>query len=155
MKKMLSMILLVSMLLTLGGCFGMARMPFNGDITFHDITLTVPEKYIRDSTKSDEDTWIYEYDSYAEYIVIMRKDFSGDESAALEDYVAYMKENKAESEVVSFQDGSAVHTTYTKNNQFCQELLFIHGDSVYAVALRACPRATFEEVTKTIALSAK
>lgn len=153
MKKIFSMILFASILLTLAGCFGMTRMPFNGDITFHGITLTVPEKYIRDSTKSDEDTWIYEYDSYAEYIVIMRKDFSGDEAAALADYAAYMKENKAESEIVSFLDGSAVHTSYTKNNQFCQEILFVHGDSVYAVALRGCPRAAFEEVTKTIALA--
>ena len=155
MKKIVSMILLVSVLLVLAGCSGMAKMPFNGDITFHDISLTLPEKYIRDAKKSDADTWIYEYNSYAEYIVIMRKDFTGDEATALADYAAYMKENKAESNIVSFLDGSAVHSSYTKNNQFCQEILFVHGDSVYAVALRGCPRADYETVTKTITLNAK
>lgn len=155
MKKILSVILLVSMLLTLSGCLGMSRMPFNGDITFHDITLTIPDKYIRDTTKSDKDTWVYEYDSYAEYILIMRKDFSGDEAATLEQYAAYMTENDAESEIVAFLDGNAVHTSYTKNNQFCQEMLFIHGDSVYAVTLRGCPKVIFENVINSVALVAE
>ena len=65
MKKILSVILLVSVLLTLAGCSGMGRMPFTGDIEFHDIALTVPEKFIRDAAKSDQDKWIYEYNSYA------------------------------------------------------------------------------------------
>ena len=150
MKKILSVILIVSVLLTMAGCSGMGRMPFNGPIEFHDIGLTVPEKFIRDSTKSDKDKWIYEYDSYEEYILIMRKDFSGDVTTTLEDYAAYMQEHDAKSEIVSFLDGSAVHSTYSKDRAYCQEMLFVYGDSVYAVALRDGTTEDFEAVINSL-----
>ena len=154
MKKTL-LILLV--LLTLVFCYGCAPgidMPFNGDIEFHSITLTVPERFIRDSTQSNEDLWVFEHGNYSEYVLISRKDITGDTTASLESYVEYMKENHADSEIVTFMEGDAVHSVYYMDEVFCQEMLFPYEGSFYAIALRGGTESSFEELTATIKLSA-
>ena len=150
MKKVLAMILFVSMLLALVGCSGRIKMPYNGDIEFHKITLTIPIRFVRDSTKSNADMWVFERGGYAEYILVSRKDFEGDAAASLEKYVEYMKGNGATSAIITFLEGSAVRSQYTKDDLLCQEILFIQGDSVYAVALRGGTADGFKEITDTV-----
>jgi len=126
-----------------------SQMPFNGDIEFHDILLTVPERFIRDSTKSNDDLWIFEYDNYSEYIIISRKDIAGEVQPALSDYVEYMKENGAESEML---DNNTVLSTYYKDDVLCQEILFAYSNSFYSVALRGGTQDSFDEITDSLIL---
>ena len=80
-KRIITATMILLFLLTfLSGCIGSSKMPFNGDITFHEITLTVPERFIRDSTESNDDLWVFEHDGYSEYILISRTDASSDTS---------------------------------------------------------------------------
>ena len=127
-------------------------MPFNGDIEFYDISLTIPERFIRDSTQSNDNLWVFESDNYSEYIIISRKDVTGETQSALTDYAEYMKENGAESEIVSFLNDNAVLSTYYKDDEFCQEILFTYRNSFYAVALRGDSQNDFTEITNTISL---
>ncbi len=149
MKKIMTFSLMIVFILSLCAC---SKMPFNGPIEFHEITLTVPERFVRDSTQSKEDLWVFEHGNYSEYIIISRKDITGEAQTALRDYVDYMKENGAESEMVSFLNDNAVHSTYYQEEEFCQELLFAHNNAFYAVALRGGDQKGFEEIVNTIGL---
>ena len=86
---------LLLMLIILSGCIGSSKMPFNGDITFNEITLTIPERFIRDSTQSNDDLWVFEHDNYSEMILISRSEIVGDVTLSLETYIDYMKEKDA------------------------------------------------------------
>ena len=149
MKKVVSIFLVLIFVFSLTAC---SQMPFNGDIEFHDISLTVPERFVRNSTQSNDDLWVFEHDNYSEYIIISRKDITGEVQSALSDYAEYMKENGAESEIVSFLNDNAVLSTYYKDDEFCQEILFVYRDSFYAVALRGDSKNDFKEITDTISL---
>ena len=129
------------------------NMPFNGDVSFHDITLTVPNRFVRDSAQSTEDVWLFERGGYAEYVLIMRNDLDGEVSQVLTDYAAYMKEQGVDSSLVSFLNGEAVHSVYEKEGEYCQEIVFAHGNSTYAVALRGGTEAGFQEIVNTIQLT--
>ena len=149
MKKYVCIILAIIFVFSLSAC---SQMPFNGDIEFYDISLTIPERFIRDSTQSNDNLWVFESDNYSEYIIISRKDVTGETQSALTDYAEYMKENGAESEIVSFLNDNAVLSTYYKDDEFCQEILFTYRNSFYAVALRGGSQNGFEEITDTISL---
>lgn len=147
MKKLISLFLVLIFVFSLSAC---SKMPFNGDIEFHSISLTVPERFIRDSTQSTDDLWVFEHNNYSEYILISRKDITGDVSSSLTDYVEYMKENGAESTTTPFLDGEAVVSTYYLDDVFCQEILWPYDNSFYAVALRGGNESGFKEITNTI-----
>ena len=149
MKKLISLFLVLAFVFSLSAC---SKMPFNGEIEFHSISLTIPERFIRDSTQSNDDLWIFEHDNYSEYIIISRKDITGDAGSSLLNYVEYMKENGADSEIASFLNNDAVLTTYYKDDVFCQEILFAYNSSFYAVALRGGTQSGFAEIVNTICL---
>lgn len=149
MKKLISIFLVLIFVFSLCSC---SQMPFNGEIKFHNISLTIPERFIRDSTQSNDDLWIFEHNNYSEYIIISRKDIAGDVQSSLTDYVQYMKENGAESEIITFLNDDAVLSTYYQDDVFCQEILFAYNNSFYAVALRGGTQNGFEEIIETINL---
>lgn len=152
MKRVLIIFMVAFMCVFTCGCVNKSEMPFNGDVEFHSIALTVPEKFIRDSTQSTEDFWVFEHGIYSELILISRKDIAGDASALLDAYVESMKEVDANSERTTFLDGDAVHSTYYLEDVFCQEILFPYNNSFYAVALRGGDETVFKEITDTIKL---
>ncbi|MBR5472798.1 MAG: hypothetical protein IKU82_02280 [Clostridia bacterium] len=149
MKKLINIFLVLILAISLCSC---SQMPFNGTIEFHDISLTIPERFIRDSTQSNDDLWIFEHSNYSEYVIISRKDVTGEVQSSFEDYVEYMHENGAESEIVTFLNDSAVLSTYYLEDVFCQEILFEYNNSFYAVALRGGTQSGFKEITDTINL---
>lgn len=149
MKKFICICLVFVIIFSLSAC---SRMPFNGDIQFHDISLKIPERFIRDSTQSNNDLWIFEHGNYSEYIILSRKDVTGEVQTALDDYVEYMKGNGAQSEITTFLDNSAVLSTYSYDGKYCQEILFPYNNSFYAIALRGGTQDGFKEITDTIKL---
>ena len=151
-KKTLAVIFAVILVILSSGC-SRVNMPFNGDIQFHSITLTVPQRFIRDSTQSNNDLWVFEHGNYSEYMLISRKDITGDISASLSAYADYMKENGAESSIISFLGSDAVASSYYLENVFCQELLIPYDGSFYAIALRGGTESGFQEITDSIHLS--
>ena len=147
-KRICAAALVVVMLVSFCGC---SQMPFNGDVTFHGISLTIPERFIRDSAQSTDDFWVFEYKNYSEYILVSRKDMTAD-APTIESYAEAMKANGAESAVVPFLNRDAVISEYYLENVFCQELLLSYENSFYAVALRGGTQSGFEEITATIKL---
>lgn len=147
--------MLLAVIISLCGCapYGFyTDMPFNGPVNFHTISATIPETYIRDSTNSTEDLWVFEHGGYKEYILMTRSDISGDIAASIENYAAYMKEQGASSAETSFMGREAVRSTYTKDEVFCQEMLFAYDDSFYAIALCGGDEAAFEALLNTVKL---
>ena len=127
-------------------------MPFNGDVTFHDLKITIPTSYIRDSTQSDQDLWIFEQDGYEQVILLSRVDQQGDADQLLDEYVTLMQERQASAQRTTFLDQGAVHSTYTQDGTYCQEMLFLYNGSCYAIALRGGTENDFSELLNSAGL---
>lgn len=151
--RITAMALLLVIMAAFCGCNSNTDMPFNGEISFHEISVTIPEDFIRDSSQSNDDMWAFEKNFYEECIIISRTDINGDTTLSLENYADYMEEQGAMSEVTVFSDKEAVHSTYTKDNQYCQEMLFAHNGSFYAVALRGGDENEFETLLNTVKIN--
>lgn len=152
MKKLFVAVLVIALLISIAGCFSTSDMPFNGDITFREISMTIPTRFIRDSTQSTDALWIFEHGNYSEYIILSCKAANGDTEEALPSYVQYMEGNGANSQIVSFLDNDAVLSKYDMEGVFCQEILFIYQDAYYAIALRGGTEEAFAEITSSIQL---
>lgn len=152
MKRMMALFFALAFVLVLAGCQVESGIPYNGDITFHDLSLTIPDDYIRDSTQSNADLWCFEKGNYKQIIILSRKDASEDVSAAIASYAEYMAEQGCESSLTTFREMEAVHSTYTQNEQYCQEMLFALNGSFYAIALRGGTEAEFQTLLETVTL---
>ena len=155
MKKVITLLLIILILFTLDGCMFRSNMPFNGDIEFHDLSLTIPESFIRDSTQSNDDLWLFEKGRYSQLIILSRQDLDGDESSTLDDYAAYLSEQGVEVSKTTFLQHDAVHSTYTKEEQFCQEMLFVYNGSIYALALRGGSVEEFDAFLNSVNLKSE
>lgn len=143
-------ILLAALLGSLAGCGAPSDMPYSGDIRFHDMSVTIPGSFVRDSTQSHEDLWVFEKGFYSQLIILTRNDITGEVAASLDDYVAYMKEQGADSQRETFLQMDAVSSVYTKDGVFCQEMLFAYNGSFYAIALRGGTKEDFQALLNTI-----
>jgi len=152
MKKVIALILVLSMLFAMAACGIRSDMPFNGDIEFHDLTLTIPESFIRDSTQSNDDLWVFEKGRYEQLIILSRQDLVGKEADTLDDYADYLSEQGIEVSRTVFAQCEAVYSAYTREEQFCQEVCFVCCGSVYALALRGGTTVEFEEFLKSVQL---
>lgn len=140
-KRLASLLLVLVLLLC--GCG--SNMPFNGDVTFHELSVTVPSKFVRDSTQSNEDLWVFEHGGYKEYILLSRSGAADPES-----YCQTMLQRGAESALTTFRGKDAVQSAYTKDGEYCQELLLIHNGAAYAIALRGGTQEEFRALLDTV-----
>ncbi len=154
MKRLIATLLITALLLSCVGCFSGTNMPFNGDISFHDMTMTIPADFIRDSTQSDDNLWVFEKGRYTQMIILKRNDLTAEENDTLQGYADYMQEVGATTATVDFNGQKAVYTTYTKEEVFCQELLFVYSNSSYAIALRGGSEADFDSLLSSVAFPA-
>lgn len=138
---------------SLTGCGFGSDMPFNGDVCFHEMNVTIPTSFIRDSTQSNDDLWLFEKDRYSELIILSRKDITSEESAALDSYAAYMQEQGVDVSHETFLDMAAIHSTYTRDGVFCQEMLFAYNGSFYAIALRGGTKEAFRSLLNSVSIS--
>ncbi len=148
--------LLVSLLLCMSLLTACARptggdMPFGGSVTFHEISITVPQGFVRDSTQSTEDSWLFEKNWYKKMVILVRNDFSDNADAFLNEYAAAMSKY-GDSARTEFQGVQAVHSTYTRDGVFCQEIFFIHRGSSYAIALRGGTEEEFQQLLDSLKL---
>lgn len=145
----LSLLLLLSAAVVLSGC-NTSRMPYNGKISFHDITAEIPSDFVRDSTKSNDDLWVFEKGGYREYILLSRSDAAEDVIAQLDDYVELMRERGAESSRGEYLCTDAVLSKYYKEGEYCQEIAFHYNGSLYAFALRCGTDEEFQSLMNKI-----
>lgn len=145
--------LLLSVLLLLSGCLGPTyNMPFNGDIVFHNLSLTIPRDFIRDSTQSNDDLWAFEKGMYKQIIILHRTDALED---APERITALMEQYNAIGGTTAPFEGfeNAYQAVYTKNGVLCREVVFLYEDSVYAIAMRGATEEEFAAFLSTISLA--
>ena len=153
MKK--TIVILISIVLILAsaaGC-GKNKMPFNGEISFHDISLTIPDDYIRDSSQSNDDFWVFEKGNYKQTVLISRMANEGAGEKALDYYSEAMSQVGAEVSSRTLNDVNCAFSEYTKDNTYCQEIYFVYKDYEYAVALRGGDKTDFEKLTESITLN--
>lgn len=154
MKRVFALLIVISTAFALYGCQPGTDMPYNGNVSFHAVMVSVPEDFIRDSTRSNSDLWRFEKGFYDQIIILSRNDIVGDVSASLDSYLAYMIEQGCESNRTTFMQLDAVHSTYTQNDQYCQEMLFAYHGSLYAIALRGGTEEDFQSLLDSVILAA-
>lgn len=151
MKSIISIfIILISILFCFVGCSSKESMPFNGEVSFHEIKISIPEKFIRDSTQSNDDVWFFEKGFYKQCIIMSRTDIVGDVTASMDGYIEYMREQGNESNYTTFMGHDAVLTTYFRDEQYCQEMLFANNGSFYAIAFRGSNETEFNKLLDTV-----
>lgn len=150
MKRIVALFTVLVALISLASCGLGSDMPYNGDVTFNDITVSIPQKFIRDSTQSTSDLWVFEKGFYKQLIILSRNDLGGEVDEVLDGYVDYMKSMECDSKRTTFAGCEAVHTTYTKDGQYCQEVLFVYNSSTYAIALRGGTEEEFKSLLDSV-----
>ncbi len=148
MKKFVVLLAVLPLLISLFACGG-SDMPMGGSLEFHELTLTVPDGFIRDSTQSNVDFWVFEKGFYSQMILLSRKDISGDVETSLDAYAESMGE-VGTSVRGTFLACESVCSAYEKDGVLCQEVLFAYEGSFYALALRGGTQADFEAFMGTV-----
>ena len=145
MRKLLS-ILLTTILCAVAfcGCLRRGNMPFNGDVEFHGIKVTIPVSYVRDSTQSSDELWVFEHGNYDKYIMISCKPAKSKD--AVKSYAGFIESQGGSAEDVQLADLDAVRLTYTQDNKETRETVFVMDDHIYAIALRGSDDAEYQEL---------
>ena len=153
-KRILCCLLCLVLFAALAGCFkNEGSMPFNGDITFHQIQMTIPSEFIRVSTQSNDDVWLFEQGWYKKTIVVMRRQVQEDPAAFVNAYAEGLQNQGIQSEVTTFSQMPAVMSSATRENGvFWQELSFILDGAFYAVALNGGTETEFQALVDTISI---
>lgn len=154
MKKAFSLLICFVLMFSLAGCFqNQSDMPFNGDITFHQIKMTIPSEFIRDSAQSSEDTWLFEQGWYKKTIVIMRSPLQDDPAAFIDAYASGLQSKQIQSETGEFMGYPAAKSSTTREDGvFWQELSFAVNSDFYAVALNGGTEAEFLALIDSITI---
>ncbi|MBP5262228.1 MAG: hypothetical protein J6Z43_08900 [Clostridiales bacterium] len=143
---------LVTALAFLCSCGARSNMPFNGDVEFHQIQMTIPESYVRDSTQSDDNMWIFEQGRYSKYIILSCKE-TADPAASIAAYTDFLESaggTVVDSEVAGTH---AVRAAYTQDSLICYETLFSIDDSVYSIALRGGDRNEYQSILDSVTIN--
>lgn len=134
------------------GLAAQSGMPFNGRIAFHKIALTIPSNYVRDSTQSTEDFWIFEKGFYSKCIMLSRKDAQGEAKEQLDNYAEYLKSQGIDSQRTTFLQLEAVYSESLQEDASWREMLFAHDGSLYAVAMRGGTTEEMQALLDTVAV---
>lgn len=148
-SRILFIILPLVLIICLAGCCTTYNMPFNGDMVFHDFSLTIPENFIRDSTQSNDDQWIFECGMYQQLIILKRTTATESAPEDLENLMLeYVTTGGIATSIEPYEN--AYRTQYNKDGVDCHEVLFIYGDSVYCFAMHGVTEEEFTDFLNTI-----
>ena len=151
-RRIIAFILIAVMLVSFASCGGNMpyneNMPYNGDIVFHDIKVYIPQSFIRDSTKSSDEAWVFEKGFYKEFIIIKRDAVSEDASAELDSYAEYLAEQGITAERIAFQGREAVMSESAQS----YELIFEYNSYFYAISLRGGSKDDFNTLVNTVGI---
>ena len=145
-RRIISFILIAFMLVSLASCG--KNMPYNGDIIFYDIKMYIPNSFIRDSTKSSDEVWIFEKGFYKEFIVISREAVTEDAVKELEDYVEYLTEQGLTAKRIIFHGREAVISEGSQG----YEVIFEYNTYFYAISLRGGSKDDFHTLLNTVGI---
>ena len=155
-KRILAWLLCLILVVALAGCFrNQSSMPFNGEITFHQIKVTIPAEFIRDSSQSNEDVWLFEQGWYKKTIVLLHRAIQEDAAAYIGAYAQGLQTQGISSEATTFMGVPAAMSTATRENGvFWQELSFAMDGVFYAVALNGGTETEFRALLDSISIAA-
>jgi len=154
-KRILCFGLCLVLIAVLAGCFqNKSDMPFNGQVTFHSLQLTIPEEYIRDSTQSTDEAWLFEQGWYKKTIVLLCRQIQEEPESYLTAYATGMESLGIQADSVTFLGMQAVKCSATKEDGvFWQEVSFVYNGAFYAVAMNGGTQAEFQALLDTAALN--
>ncbi len=141
--KRFSVISLIILLLLLTACGGSEKNNASGPFTFHDITVTIPDGYLQDMSRSDENTQWFQSAWTKEQILVYRATppVSGEigEGDADEKYDELIQSYDDVSDYSSSQtaigDIPALNCRYVQEEQYVLATYMNIGDYLYGVMM--------------------
>lgn len=123
------------------------NMPLTGSVKFWDINLDLPKEYVRDSTCSTIDEFIYESGNYKKYIVLTYA-YSGYD---MEDYYDLMSDRGCDVEYRDILSSkSVVSRWYDDEDKYRQEVYMKVKGGTYAIMLCGGDEEEFEALIEEI-----
>ena len=141
MKKYL--FILVSVLLLLTACGNSEEKNASGPFQFHDISVTIPDGYLEDMSRSDVDTQWFSSAWTKEQILVYRaappvsgKIGEGDTNDAYDELIqSYDEVSDYSSSAVSIGDVPALSCRYIQEEQYVLATYMDIGDHLYGVMM--------------------
>ena len=153
-RRILCLALCFILLATLAGCFqNKSDMPFNGELSFHGLKLTIPTEYIRDSTQSTEDIWLFEQGWYKKTIILLHRQIQEEPETYLAAYANAMEGQGVRVEQTPFMGLSAFKCSDDKEGGVLwQELSFVYNGAFYAIAMNGATEAEFSAFLHSVTI---
>ena len=108
--------------------------PNSGVVEFNDITLTIPDGYIRDSTQTNETTKTWESDNYSKIVRIVayaRTELDENQLAQIMQNQKGVATGNVDIKFTEFLDNTAIESVYPTENGQVRDIVFNTNNFTY------------------------
>ncbi len=147
MKKLSLILLALIMLVSLISCDS-AKVPVNGEIKFHEISLIIPSEFIGDTSQSNEDKWVFTSPEHE--IVLTRTDRIAPINHMIRDYCKLMEERNVSATEMKLGRLYTARAIYMQDGISCKEIFLVYRESAYTITLKGVATTEFDDLVNTI-----
>lgn len=160
MKKLIIPIIIIITLMVCTSCADKyPNEPFNGEVEFSELTLTIPDDYVRDTTVQGYDEGVtkrWEKDNYKSIVTISKHE-KYDLTPEVMEQLTYnqqtqMATGEVQSSTIYFLDNIALENTFEVDNGEMKYLIFSTDNYIYEFSVQG-DISDYEQIKNSIKLN--
>lgn len=160
MKKLIIPIIIIITLMACTSCVDKyPNEPFNGEVEFSELTLTIPDDYVRDTTVQGYDEGVakrWEKDNYKSIVTISKHE-KYDLTPEVIEQLTYnqqtqMATGEVQSSTIDFLDNIALENTFEVDNGEMKYLIFSTDNYTYEFSVQG-DISDYEQIKNSIILN--
>ena len=160
MKKLIIIIIIIITLMACTSCVDKyPNEPFNGKVEFSELTLTIPDDYVRDTTVQGYDEGVakrWEKDNYKSIVTISKHEKYDLTPEAIEQLTynqqTQMATGEVQSSTIDFLDNIALENTFEVDNGEMKYLIFSTDNYIYEFSVQG-DTSDYEQIKNSIILN--
>lgn len=160
MKKLIIPIIIIITLMACTSCVDKyPNEPFNGEVEFSELTLTIPDDYVRDTTVQGYDEGVakrWEKDNYKSIVTISKHEKYDLTPEAIEQLTynqqTQMATGEVQSSTIYFLDNIALENTFEVDNGEMKYLIFSTDNYIYEFSVQG-DISDYEQIKNSIILN--
>lgn len=160
MKKLIIPIIIIITLMACTSCVDKyPNEPFNGEVEFSELTLTIPDDYVRDTTVQGYDEGVakrWEKDNYKSIVTISKHEKYDLTPEAIEQLTynqqTQMATGEVQSSTIDFLDNIALENTFEVDNGEMKYLIFSTDNYIYEFSVQG-DTSDYEQIKNSIILN--
>ena len=160
MKKLIIPIIIIITLMACTSCVDKyPNEPFNGKVEFSELTLTIPDDYVRDTTVQGYDEGVakrWEKDNYKSIVTISKHEKYDLTPEAIEQLTynqqTQMATGEVQSSTIDFLDNIALENTFEVDNGEMKYLIFSTDNYIYEFSVQG-DTSDYEQIKNSIILN--